>query len=186
MSTPSNTPTSATSRSADSMSENQSPDHDYPSHTQSPYCSPSHSSSNDNSDHPSTISFGVKLVIGPTPMDTLLCLQMLNIAAINPTTTSTRTASPLSPQGAGEILKCNDIDAITLHTIAKGLVTTIKNCETLHQAIVSILEDRIKSLEKRVGHYTDTFNRCPEDYEENVHYPGLSIPIGDSLCREVK
>ena len=111
---------------------------------------------------------------------------MLNIAAVNPATTSTKTATPLSPREAGEILKCDNVNAITLYTIAKGLVTTIKNHKTLHQAIVSALEDYIKSLEERVGYYTDTFDKCLEDYEENIHYPRLSIPIGNSLCREVK
>ena len=111
---------------------------------------------------------------------------MLNLAAQNAAITSIRSATPISPQGANTILQRDDVDSITLHGIAKSLVSTIRKWEALHQSIVSALEDHIKSLEKRVGHYTDTFDRCPEDYEENIHYPGLLVPIGNGLCHKVK
>lgn len=111
---------------------------------------------------------------------------MLNLTSANPATTSVQSASLLSPYGAGAILQQDNMDAFTLHTIAKGLVSTIKKCEILHQSIIAHLESRIKSLEERVGHYTDAFEWCPDNYEENIHYPGLTVPVGNGLFHEVK
>ena len=70
------------------MSENQSNDYDYPSCVQSPYHSSSHMLEDDKEDNQSTASFGVKPVIDLSAMDPLPCLQMLNLAASNPATTS--------------------------------------------------------------------------------------------------
>ena len=183
MSTLSNTPTSAANPSAASMSENQSADHDYPSCTQSPYHS---ATSAEENNAQSTISFGVPHVVDLSPMDPLPHLQMLNLTAANPTTTSVHSASPLSPCRAGAILQWDDMDAFTLHTIAKGLVSTIKKHEILHQSIVAHLESHIKNLEERVRHYTNTFDRCLDNYKENVHYPGLKVPVGEGLFCKVK
>ena len=168
------------------MSDNQTIEHDYPSHTQSPYQSPSHSLSNDDSDHPSYTSFRVAHVIDPSPMDPLPHLQTLNLAAQNAATTSVHSVTPISPQSAGNILQHNDVDSITLHRITKSLVSTIRKREVLHQSIVTALENCIKGLEERVGHYTDMFDRCLEGYEANNCYPGLSVPVGNGLSREVK
>ena len=180
---PSNTLTFAKNPSAASMSNNQSVNHDYPSHAQSPY----HSTTLvEEDDTQSTHSFRVPHVINPSPMDPLPRLQMLNLTTTNPDATSICSASPLSPRRVGAILQRDDVDTITLHTIAKGLVSTIKKHKVLHQLIITHLENRIKSLEDRVRHYTDTFERCPEDYKENIHYPGLKVPLGDGLFWEVK
>ena len=78
------------------------------------------------------------------------------------------------------------MDSITLHGIAESLVLTIRKQEVLHQSIVTTLENCIKGLEERVGYYTDTFDRCPEGYKAIDCYPGLSVPIGNGLSREVK
>ena len=163
-------PTSATNPSATSMSDNQTVEHDYPSRAQSPYQSPSRSLSGDDSDHPSYTRFGVAHVIDPSPMDLLPRLQTLNLAAQNAAATSMRSTTPISPRSAGNILQWDDMDSVTLHGIAKSLVSTIRNWEILHQSIVTTLENCIKGLEERVGHYTDTFDRCLEGYEVNNHY----------------
>ena len=186
MSTPSNMLTSAANPSVTSMSDNQTVKHDHPSRAQSPYQSPTNSSSDDNLDHPSYTSFGAAHVIDLSPMDPLLRLQTLNITAQDQATTSTHSTTPISPCSAGNILQCNDVDSVTLHEIAKSLVSTIRKREVLHQSIVTALKNRIKGLEERVGHYTDMFDRCLEGYEENYHYPGLTVPTSQGLSREVK
>ena len=119
-------------------------------------------------------------------MDPLLRLQTLNLAAQDTATTSVWSGSPISPRTANNILQCDNMDSITLHGIAKSLVLTIRKREVLHQSIIAALKDHIKSLEEQVGHYTGTFDRCPEGYEANYRYPGLMVPMGDSLSREVK
>ena len=168
------------------MSDTQTIVHDFPSCAQSPYQSPSNSTLDDNSDHPSHNSFRVVHVIDPTLTDPLPHIQTLNLAARDATATSVRLATPISPRSAGNILQCDDVDSVTLHGIAKSLVSTIRKQEVLHQSIVTALEDHIMGLEAQLGDYTDMFNRCPEGYKENRRYPGLTVPVGDGLSREVK
>ena len=119
-------------------------------------------------------------------MDPLLQLQMLNLTAQDAATTSIRSTTPISPQSVGNILQHDNMDSITLHGITKSLVSTIRKWEVLYQSIITALENCIRGLEERVGHYTDMFDRCPEGYEANDRYPGLMVPAGNSLSREVK
>ena len=96
------------------------------------------------------------------------------------------SATPISPRSAGNILQHDNMDSVTLHSIAKSLVLTIRKQEVLYQSIITALKNCIKGLEERVGYYTDTFDRCPENYEANHRYPSLTVPVGNGLSREVK
>ena len=183
---PSNTLTSVANPSAASMSDTQTVVHNFSSRAQSPYQSPSNSTSDDDSDHPSHNSFGVVHIIDPTLTDPLPHIQTLNLTAQDAAATSVHSATPISPRSAGNILQHDNMDSVTLHGIAKSLVLTIRKQEVLHQSIVTALEDCIMGLEAQLGDYTDMFNRCPEGYEENHHYPGLTVPVGDGLSRKVK
>ena len=46
--------------------------------------------------------------------------------------------------------------------------------------------EHIKCLEERLAEHEETFQRCPEEYEVNTHYPGLKINIGFRLHRPIK
>jgi hypothetical protein len=57
---------------------------------------------------------------------------------------------PSSPDTSLNLLDAHpDLDAGTLHTIAKGLAITIKNREALYQRIHKQCKDRITELEEK-------------------------------------
>ena len=77
-----------------------------------------------------------------------------------------------------------DLNADILQAIAKGLLTTITQCNAQEASKIHHLKEQICRLHNRVEHYKNTFNRPPDGYIENDgRVPHFYIPIGDGvLC----
>ena len=50
----------------------------------------------------------------------------------------------------------------------------------------AVAAERIKCLEEQLEEHEETFQRCPEGYEVNTHYPGLKINISFGLHHPIK
>jgi len=93
----------------------------------------------------------------------------------------------MSPNTVATILTTQpSIDAITLHSIAKGLVETIKEQEERHGHQLLSAHDRYQRLEDKLTNYEEGYCTTPDGYKRNVNYPNLKIPIGEGLYRPTK
>jgi len=94
----------------------------------------------------------------------------------------------MSPRTTQTILATNDdIDAVLLHSIANGLLTTIANRETDTAMQFHRFTERIKGLEDRILEYEETFEWAPEGYILNDGcVPHFCIPCGNGLSRPAK
>src|SRR6266850_321080 len=81
----------------------------------------------------------------------------------------------------------NDIDAVLLHTIANGLLTTIANCKTDTTMQHHRFMEQIRGLQDRILEYKETFEQAPEGYTLNNRcIPHFRIPCGHGLSRLAK
>jgi len=81
----------------------------------------------------------------------------------------------------------NDIDAVLLHTIANGLLTTIANRETDTAMQFHRFTEQVRGLQDRILKYEETFERAPEGYTLNDgRIPHFRIPCGHGLSRPAK
>src|SRR6267142_5595755 len=118
-----------------------------------------------------------------------------------PATLATPAMSPRTTQAT---LTTNaDIDAQLLRTIANGLLTTIANglLTTIVNGLLTTIAnwetdttmqywrftEQIQSLQDRILHYKQTFERAPEGYTLNEgRIPHFRIPHGDGLSCPAK
>jgi len=93
----------------------------------------------------------------------------------------------MSPNTMATILSTQpSIDAITLHSIAKGLVKTIKEREERHGHQLLTAHNHYQQLEDKLTDYEEGYCTAPDGYKRNVNYPDLKIPIGEGLYRPTK
>jgi len=93
----------------------------------------------------------------------------------------------MSPNTVATILATqSSIDAITLCSIAKGLVETIKEREERHGHQLLAAHNCQQQLEDKLTDYEQGYGSPPEGYKRNVNYPNLKIPIGEGLYRPTK
>jgi len=78
------------------------------------------------------------------------------------------------------------IDTITLRSIAKGLVETIKEREERHRHQLLSAHNRYQQLEDKLANYEEGYNTAPNSYKHNINYPDLRIPIGEGLYHPAK
>src|SRR6266850_1509033 len=100
----------------------------------------------------------------------------------------TLAAPVMSPRTTQSTLATNaNIDAELLCTIANGLLTTITNRETNTAMQYRRFIEQIQSLQDRILHYEETFERAPEGYTLNDGcIPHFRIPRGDGLSCPAK
>ena len=88
----------------------------------------------------------------------------------------------MSPNTMATILATQpSINAITLRSIAKGLVETIKEREERHGHQLLLAHDCYQRLEDKLANYEEGYSSAPDGYKHNVNYPNLKIPIGEGL-----
>jgi hypothetical protein len=72
----------------------------------------------------------------------------------------------------------DDINAVTLRSICKGLLETIQAHEMVHCVVEDRLSQQIRGLGDQVANYQKTYDQAPEGYIENTRFPNLKVPIG--------
>ena len=88
----------------------------------------------------------------------------------------------MSPNTMATILATQpSIDAITLCSIAKGLVETIKEQEEQHGHQLLSAHNCYQRLEDKLANYEEGYCTAPDGYKHNVNYPNLKVPIGKGL-----
>ena len=91
----------------------------------------------------------------------------------------------MSPRTVNTVLAAfPDADNATLKGICRGLVETIKKHEAEHALETQRLNSQINGLAARI--MENEYLTAPEGYVENLHYPGLEIPVGHGLHLPVK
>src|SRR6267142_2566404 len=81
----------------------------------------------------------------------------------------------------------NNIDAMLLHAIVNGLLTTIANHKTDTAMQFHHFTEQVRGLQDRILEYEETFKRAPEGYVlNNKHIPHFCIPCGHGLSRLAK
>jgi hypothetical protein len=96
--------------------------------------------------------------------------------------------SPLLPHTVTTTLNAirDDIDAITLHNICKGLLETIRTHETTHKEVKDHISSQIHGLRDKVTKYQKAYNQEPEGYIKNTHFPNLKVPIRAGFYQPAK
>jgi len=88
----------------------------------------------------------------------------------------------MSPNTVATILATQpSIDAISLHSIAKRLVETIKEQEERHGHQLLSAHDCYQQLEDKLTEYEEGYCAAPKGYKHNTKYPDLKIPIREGL-----
>src|SRR6267142_1393432 len=116
----------------------------------------------------------------------------INLSNVSPTESLAPLSIPcpatpvppaMSPRTIQSTLAANDdIDAVLLHTIANGLLTTIINRETNTAMQFQRFTEQIRGLQDRILQYEETFERAPEGYTLNDgRIPHFRIPCGHGL-----
>src|SRR5579863_5385925 len=98
---------------------------------------------------------------------------------------------PVSPQSAINIL-AQDLPADRVKDIAKGLITTIQHCDTIHRLEANALaraneklKEKVALLEAEVAHYHED-PLCPNNFLPNTGQVAATIPIGAGYAHLAK
>src|SRR5579863_5222012 len=117
-----------------------------------------------------------------TTVTPIIVDQPESTEATAPSSARSAIPPPVSPQSAINIL-AQDLPADRVKDIAKGLITTIQHCDTIHRLEANALaraneklKEKVALLEAEVAHYHED-PLCPNNFLLNMRQVAATIPI---------